>query len=379
VSARRLGIYLHWPYCAAICPYCDFNVYRARGDDAPLVAAMLADLAQWREVTGPRPLTSIYFGGGTPSLMRPQDVAALIEACARLWGLETACEITLEANPTDAETRQFAAFAQAGVTRLSLGLQALDDASLKALGRWHSAAEGMAAARLARTHFAQISLDLIYARPHQSLAAWEHEMAEALALHPDHISPYQLTIEAGTAFERAFQRGQLAMPDTELGADFFELTQSYLRDAGYDAYEVSNHARGAAAQSRHNLLYWTSQDWLGIGPGAHGRLGWGEEGRRATLAHKRPKDYVAGVTQHGHALAEDEVLSQDAVRDEYWLMGLRRSAGVTLGDAPAPALDSAQILQLEAAGLVWRTPDHLGLTSAGRLVANRVIAMLLGG
>ena len=378
MTTRQLGIYIHWPYCAAICPYCDFNVYKARGrDTAPFVDAILADLAQWRAQTGPRLISSIFFGGGTPSLMDPRDVSAMIDACAKLWGLEDNVEIALEANPTDAEAAKFADLRLAGIERLSLGVQALDDMTLKALGRFHSADEARKAARLARSVFPRLSIDLIYARPGQMLRDWAAEMADSLTLEADHISPYQLTIEAGTAFDRAVRRGKMMTPAGDLGADFFALTQDHLEAAGFEAYEVSNHAKGHAARSRHNLVYWTSQDWLGVGPGAHGRLGW-DAGRRATKAALRPDDYVKSIVSYGHGLIEDEVLSPDAIRDEFWLMGLRMKDGVTLASAPGVGLDAAQVTLMMQAGLVWNQDGKIGLTSTGRVVGDSVIARLLG-
>jgi putative oxygen-independent coproporphyrinogen III oxidase len=379
ITPRQLGIYIHWPFCAAICPYCDFNVYKARGrDTGPLVAAILQDLRHWREVTGPRSATSIFFGGGTPSLMDPRDVQSLIEACAQLWGLEDNVEIALEANPTDAEAARFGDLRSAGIERLSLGIQALDDASLKALGRFHSAEEGRDAARLARTIFPRLSIDLIYARPGQGLQAWEGELDEALLLQADHISPYQLTIEKGTAFDRAVRRGTLSMPSDDLAADFFTLTQDHLETAGFEAYEVSNHAKGPANRSRHNLVYWTSQDWIGVGPGSHGRLGW-VQGRRATQAALRPDDYVTSIAMQGHALIVDEWLDEDAIRDEFWLMGLRLKDGVKPATAPGAPLDPLQLAELKQAGLVWESETRLGLTPQGRIVGDGVIGKLLTG
>jgi putative oxygen-independent coproporphyrinogen III oxidase len=379
VSKRQLGIYIHWPYCAAICPYCDFNVYRARGrDTAPLVGAILADLAAWRAQTGPRLVTSIFFGGGTPSLMDPRDVSAIIEATATLWGFEDNVEIALEANPTDAEAARFADLRGAGIERLSLGIQSLDDISLKTLGRFHSAEEGRKAAHLARSIFPRLSIDLIYARPDQTLCAWEAELKDALTLGADHVSPYQLTIEAGTAFERAVSRGTMIIPAADLGADFFNQTQAQLAAAGFEAYEVSNHATSAASRSRHNLVYWTSQDWIGVGPGAHGRIGW-DGARRATRAALRPQDYITAMATRHHTLVEDESLTIDAIRDEFWLMGLRMLDGLKLADAPGPPLDQGQLAQMIAAGLVWRTSDKIGLTAHGRIVGNMLIGKLLGG
>jgi putative oxygen-independent coproporphyrinogen III oxidase len=375
---RKLAIYVHWPYCAAICPYCDFNVYKASTrDTAPLVTAVLADLTYWRAQTGPRLVSSIFFGGGTPSLMDPRDVAAIIDACATQWGLSGDVEIALEANPTDAEAGKFADLASAGIERLSLGIQSLDDASLKTLGRFHSGEEARRAARLARAIFQRLSIDLIYARPGQSLTDWATELGDALALGGDHISPYQLTIESGTAFDRAVRRGAMIMPDNDTAADFFTLTQDILEDEGFDAYEVSNHAKGALNRSRHNEIYWTSGDWIGVGPGAHGRLGSGDIGRRATKAALRPDDYIGAVARCGHGLVEDEILGASASRDEFWLMGLRLKAGVNLANAPARPLNQTRIKAFVAADLVWQSATHIGLTPAGTIVGDTLIGQLL--
>jgi len=376
---RQLGLYVHWPYCAAICPYCDFNVYKARGQDTePLVSAILADMTYWRDQTGKRPLASLFFGGGTPSLMAPNQVRRIIEHADNLWGFADDFEVSLEANPTDAEAAQFQDLRHAGVERLSLGLQALDDTSLKALGRFHSAQEGLAAARLARTIFPRLSIDLIHTRQDQTIDAWQRELDLALTLSPDHVSPYQLTIEEGTAFARAAARGALRLPDNDQAADFYTLTQTILEQAGFDAYEVSNHAKGAASRSRHNVLYWTSQDWIGLGPGAHGRLGWGTD-RRATKAHIRPQTYCEGVSKNGHGIMEDEVLAPDAVRDEFWLMGLRLQDGVVVHNAPGKPLPEDQIQARVRQGLMWQSLTHLGLTAQGRLVADTIIGKLLAG
>jgi putative oxygen-independent coproporphyrinogen III oxidase len=376
---RQLGIYVHWPYCAAICPYCDFNVYKARArDDAPLVNAIIADLTYWRSQTGPRVVSSIFFGGGTPSLMDPRDVAVIIETCSKLWNLCDHVEIALEANPTDAEAARFYDLLSAGVERLSLGVQSLDDASLKTLGRFHSADEARKAVTLARNLFPRLSIDLIYARPNQTLAAWEDELQQAIDLEADHMSPYQLTIEAGTAFDRAVKRGKITVPEGDLGADFYSLTQERLEASGFEAYEVSNHAKNPASQSRHNLVYWTSQDWIGVGPGAHGRMGWGTN-RRATMAAKRPQAYIQAVSSKGNGLVDDELLSLDAMRDEFWLMGLRLKEGVWLEHALGPPLDQVATRQMEKQELVWVTASKIGLSASGRIVGDSVIGKLLGG
>ena len=318
---RQLGIYLHWPYCDVICPYCDFNVYRARNTDhRPLLDAILADLRFWRDQTGPRPLASLFFGGGTPSLLPPAAVSAVIEACATLWGFRPGAEISLEANPTDAETSRFADLAAAGVNRLSLGIQSFDDEHLKFLGRNHDGAAGYKAAGVALSHFEQVSLDFIYALPGQTVKQWLVElmcMIEDFA--PDHVSPYQLTIEQGTAFARAVGRGAWTPVDQELAAEFFEVTGQMLSLKGYDAYEVSNHARARSTRSVHNQLYWRSQDWIGVGPGAHGRLGAGA-GREATLCARKPGDYIAAVTTTGTGGVERSHLGLEAAREEYWMM-----------------------------------------------------------
>jgi putative oxygen-independent coproporphyrinogen III oxidase len=377
VIQRQLGIYIHWPYCAAICPYCDFNVYRARGQDsAPLVDAIVRDLVFWREQTGPRQIASIFFGGGTPSLMKPKEVEVLIETCAQLWGLGTEVEITLEANPNDAEAAQFRDLRSVGIERLSLGLQALDDASLKALGRFHSAQESRNAATLARSVFPRLSIDLIYARGDQTLADWQIELSEAILLGADHMSPYQLTIESGTAFERAVRRGSLVMPEADLAADFYTLTQDLLTAAGFEAYEVSNHAVSSASQSRHNLIYWTSQDWIGVGPGAHGRLGWGAT-RRATRAVLRPTAYIEQAQSFGRGILDDEILSEDSARSEFWLMGLRMKSGVRMANAPGPELSPTRVKQMRNMGFVWQDGDLIGLTPKGRIVGDTVIGQLL--
>ena len=372
------GIYLHWPYCEAICPYCDFNVYRARGQDAePLLAAICADLVAHRALTGPVALQSLFLGGGTPSLLPASAVERLIETCARLWPAAEDIEITLEANPTNAEAGRFAAFASAGVNRVSLGVQAFDDAALKRLGRWHTAAQALDAVRLAQAAFARVSLDLIAARPDQSLTAWEAELSTALALGVEHLSIYHLTIEDGTAFARAAARGALTPPSPDCAADLYEMTQALCADAGLPAYEVSNHARGPAAWSRHNLIYWRSGQWAGVGPGAHGRLDL-PGGRLATSAARRPEAYVAQVRSAGLGWAEPEALDGDAVRQEFWLMGLRLVDGVARADAMArrAGWPAAAIADLCAQGLAVSGPDHLRLTDRGRLLADGIAQQL---
>ena len=375
----ELGVYVHWPYCARICPYCDFNVVRDRGrteEQAALADAIVADLEAQRALTGERTLLSIFFGGGTPSLMDPAQVARVIETAKRLWSPAEDLEISLEANPTDAETDRFAALADAGVQRLSLGVQALDDAALKTLGRNHDADEARRAMATARRAFPRLSIDLIYARPGQSDAAWRTELAEALAAGPEHVSPYQLTIEAGTAFDRAVGRGTLKVPDEDLAATLFETTQEVLEAAGFDAYEVSNHARGEAARSRHNLVYWRGVDYVGVGPGAHGRLAL-PEGRAATVAHRAIGDYVAAVERTGLGFTK-EILTPEEAAEERLVLGLRIDAGVSFDEMKPLDLrpDTPKVRDLVEAGLLVDDPNRLRATRAGRLVLDRLTGRL---
>jgi len=371
--AKRLGVYIHWPYCARICPYCDFNVFKDRAGDEPgaLARAIVADLRAQAALTGPRELASVFLGGGTPSLMDPDWAAEIIAEARRLWTPAADLEVTLEANPTDAEAQRFAAFAAAGVNRLSLGLQSLDDAALKFLGRNHDAATAVRAARAAAAAFPRLSIDLIYARPGQTPAAWADELRAALALGPEHVSPYQLTIEAGTAFDRAVRRGVFAPPDPDTGAALFDTTQEVLEAAGFEAYEVSNHARGAAARSRHNLIYWQGHDYLGAGPGAHGRITIGGV-RHATRAAARPADYIARVNAAGAGFATREALDAREAAQERLLSGLRITEGVPLADVEALGIAPGRIADLVGLGLLAQDPQRLRATPAGRLVLDRL-------
>ena len=376
-SPAKLGVYVHWPYCARICPYCDFNVVKARGGDEParLARAILGDLAAQAALTGPRELVSLFFGGGTPSLMDPQWAAEIVETARRLWTPAADLEVTLEANPTDAEAHAFRGFAEAGVNRLSLGLQSLDDQALGFLGRNHDAAAGVRAAKAARAAFPRLSIDLIYARPGQTPRAWAAELDAALALAPEHVSPYQLTIEPGTAFDRAVRRGRFTPPDPETGAALFEVTQERLEGAGFDAYEVSNHARGEAARSRHNLVYWRGLDYVGAGPGAHGRITAGGV-RQATYAAPRPADYIARVAQTGTGFETTAALSPREAAEERLLTGLRIAEGVPLADLAALAIAPARIAELVELGLLADDPERLHATTAGRLVLDRLTSEL---
>ena len=375
-----LALYVHWPYCARICPYCDFNVVRARGREAEmagLVAALLHDLEAQAVLVGPRQLVSIFFGGGTPSLMPPEAVAAVVERARTLFPASGDIEVTLEANPTDAEAERFSALARAGVTRLSLGVQSLDDAALKFLGRNHSGAEARRAVALAARHFDRLSIDLIYARPGQTVSDWTGELIWALESGFEHISPYQLTIEPTTAFGRAVARGVWTPPDDDLAADLYEATQSVLGQAGFEAYEVSNHARGVAARSVHNLHVWRGGDYLGIGPGAHGRLTL-DGVRTATVAHRGVADYVAGVGA-GTPWAEQTALSPVEAAEEKLLLGLRTVEGVPLAVLAELQLGPAggRLAALIEDGFLSLSEGRVAATARGRPVLDGVLKALL--
>jgi oxygen-independent coproporphyrinogen-3 oxidase len=368
-----LAVYIHWPYCAKICPYCDFNVVRDRGrlvQQQALVEAIERDLELQAGVIGPRRLNSVFFGGGTPSLMDPKWVQRLIAVARRLWPTGEPVEISLEANPTGAESGRFADLAGAGVQRLSLGVQSFDDAALKFLGRNHDARQAERALAAALTAFPRVSLDLIYALPGQTPAAWAAELARAAASGVEHISPYQLTIEPGTAFDRAVQRGAFTPADPELGATLYETTQSVLEAAGFEAYEVSNHARGEVARSTLNPAYWRGWDYVGAGPGAHGRLT--VAGRRlATEAEPRIDAYIAAA---GRGLQRAEALSAEDAAVERVLMGLRTVEGVALADLAALSL--SELPGLLAEGLVSMTDGILVATKRGRPLLDRLTASL---
>jgi putative oxygen-independent coproporphyrinogen III oxidase len=371
------GIYVHWPYCAHICPYCDFNVYRARGqDNAALIAAIDQDLAAHAARFGKRTAQSLFFGGGTPSLLRGAEIARLIDAAARAFALAADCEITLEANPEDSAL--FAEQAAAGVNRFSIGAQAFDDAALKALGRRHDAASALRAIEAAAATGQRVSLDLIYAREGQTPAAWREELARALTLPIEHASLYQLTIEPETAFARRVERGQLTPPDADAAATLYEATQEVCDAAGFPAYEISNHAHSEAARSRHNTIYWRSGDWIGVGPGAHGRVTHGGV-RYALEAQQRPADYIDAVAEHGLGWISETALTGEETADEMLMMGLRIAEGVDL--APVEALRGRP---MNRDALAWLTEQNLAvqtgarvrLTHEGRLLANKIAAEL---
>jgi oxygen-independent coproporphyrinogen-3 oxidase len=380
---RPFGLYLHWPFCRSKCPYCDFNSHvRAGIDERAWHDGLLAALdAQAAPLAGRR-LDSIFFGGGTPSLMPSETVAALI-ARARHW-FEAApdLEVTLEANPTSAEAARFRAYRAGGVTRLSLGIQALDQEALRFLGREHDAEEATAAITLAHASVPRVSFDLIYARPNQSVEAWLGELDRALALVAGHVSLYQLTIEAGTRFETLAQRGDLIVPDDVQAAQLWEATQAHLAAAGLPAYEISNHARPGEA-SRHNLVYWRYGDYLGVGPGAHGRITTDGE-KRATRQHKAPETWLATIQAGGDGMAEVEPIDHAARRVELTMMGLRLTEGIPagrfereLGQSIAQSFDQRALSDLIEGGFIEASADRLTATPAGRQRLNAVLEWLL--
>ncbi|MGW9820420.1 putative oxygen-independent coproporphyrinogen III oxidase [Methylorubrum extorquens] len=376
------GIYLHWPFCAAKCPYCDFNSHvRHAGVDQPrFLAAFRREIAHAAELAPGRTVTSIFLGGGTPSLMAPDTVAGLLDALAGAWSVAPDAEVTLEANPTSVEATRFRGYRAAGVNRVSLGVQALDDGDLKRLGRLHSVAEALDAVRTASAHFERFSFDLIYARPEQTPEAWAAELRRAIDYAAEHLSLYQLTIEPGTPFFGLAQAGRLVPPDDDASRALYDVTQEICGLAGLPAYEISNHAR-PGAQSRHNLLYWRYGEYAGIGPGAHGRLVL-PQGRTGTLTEKAPEDWLARAERDGHGIVETETLSAEDQGDEFLMMGLRLTEGIdparyaTLKGRP---LHAGRLDTLVRDGLVARRPDgRIAATARGAPVLNAVVAELAG-
>jgi putative oxygen-independent coproporphyrinogen III oxidase len=375
-AADAFGIYVHWPFCRAKCPYCDFNshVRHAPVDSAAFASALIRELTWFRGETGPRGVSSVFFGGGTPSLMPPAAVGAVIEAIARLWQVASNAEITLEANPTSAESGNFAGYRAAGVTRVSVGVQALDDVALRALGRQHSAAEALAAFRLAARLFPRVSFDLIYARPGQTVDAWRSELARALGEQQGHMSLYQLTIEPDTAFAGLAATGALRLPDDDLAAALFETTQEMTAAAGLSAYEISSHAR-PGHECRHNLLYWRYGDYAGAGPGAHSRLT--RASRRALATERHPETWLRRVHQAGHGIVEDEKLTAREEASERLLMGLRLAEGVPASALLAAGVAQVRLQELAGRGLLALSPERVSTTAAGRPLLNAVIRELL--
>ncbi|GBU16039.1 MULTISPECIES: radical SAM family heme chaperone HemW [Methylobacterium] len=374
------GVYLHWPFCASKCPYCDFNshVRHEPPDEARFLRAFRAEIGHVAALTPGRSVSSIFLGGGTPSLMRPATVAGLLDAVAEAWGLEDGAEITLEANPTSVEAGRFRGYRAAGVNRVSLGVQALDDVSLKSLGRLHSAREALSAVRTAAEHFERTSFDLIYARPGQTPEAWRAELREAIARAAEHLSLYQLTIEPGTPFYGLAKAGRLVPPDEDTARALYDVTQEVCAAAGLPAYEISNHAR-PGAQSRHNLLYWRYGEYAGIGPGAHGRLVT-NEGRIATVTEKGPEAWLARVERDGNGIAERETVAPAEQADEFLMMGLRLTEGIDPARYAALSgrpLEETRIAALIGDGLLRRSPEgRIAATPQGAPVLNALVAAL---
>lgn len=372
-----LSLYIHWPFCKSKCPYCDFNSHvRERIDEQAWQTALLQELDHWATQTQGRELVSIFFGGGTPSLMPPATTAALIEQARKVWKTGDNLEITLEANPTSVEVGKLRDFRAAGVNRLSMGIQALNDTDLKKLGRQHSAGEAMEAIRLASGIFDRFSFDLIYARPGQSVSAWHDELQQALDFGPSHLSVYQLTIEPGTQFHTLYQRGELQIPDEELGSALYEATQDVLNTAGLPAYEISNHAR-PRQECRHNLTYWRYEDYAGIGPGAHGRITVGGE-KLATRTHRAPEEWLELVQKQGHGLTTCEPVPLAEQRDEMLLTGLRLTEGIPVKKLQdyGIRLNEAKSASLQRHRLIELTDTVLRATPEGRLRLNALIAEL---
>lgn len=374
-----LALYIHWPFCVSKCPYCDFNSHvRESVDVDAWRAALLADMAYEAAQTGPRSLGSIFFGGGTPSLMPPALVADLIAAAGRLWTFADDIEITLEANPNSVEVARFADLAAAGVNRVSLGIQSFEADALRFLGRAHDASEAHTALDVAQSTFARVSFDLIYALPGQSIAHWQAQLNAALARQTSHLSLYQLTIEPGTRFETLVRQGDFTPLDADPAADLYEATQELTAQAGIPAYEVSNHARHGQ-ESRHNLAYWRYQDYVGIGPGAHGR-----RGGIATQRHKKPENWLAAVARNGHgAQAETPLAPQDQAR-EALMMGLRLAEGIDIAALAtrlhlddSAMVDRAAVTRLTGHGLLHTDGPRLAVTPAGMLLLDAILPQIV--
>jgi len=376
-AARPLALYVHWPFCVSKCPYCDFNSHvRESVDQQAWRDALLADLAHEAAALPGRTLGSIFFGGGTPSLMPPSTVAAILDAAQTHWTPAPDIEITLEANPSSVEAARFADLAAAGINRVSLGLQSLDDAALAFLGRAHSVAESLRALDTAQAHFRRVSVDLIYALPDQSLAAWERELTRALGFGTEHLSLYQLTIEPRTRFATEAAQGRLTIPDGDTAADLFEMTRAMTVAAGLPAYETSNHAR-LGAESRHNLTYWRYGDYAGVGPGAHGR----RDGL-ATQRRRKPENWLSAVARNGHGLEVEEPLAPHDRASEALVMGLRLREGVDLDYVAALAggtapIDWPAVERLSRQGMIAHEGHRLRVTEAGALLLDSILPLVV--
>jgi putative oxygen-independent coproporphyrinogen III oxidase len=380
-APEPFGVYVHWPFCKAKCPYCDFNshVRHRPVDQAAFAAALGREIARFAELAPGRTVTSIFFGGGTPSLMEPSTVGTVLDAIAGHWTVAGDVETSLEANPTSVEAANFAAYRAAGINRVSLGVQALNDGALRLLGRQHSAAEAVAAFAVARAHFDRVSFDLIYARPGQTVEAWSDELSGAVALAIDHLSLYQLTIESGTRFADLHRTGALVVPGDDHARDLWDVTQEVCAAAGLPAYEVSNHAR-PGAECRHNLLYWRYGEYAGVGPGAHARIADGDD-RLALATERNPEAWLDLVDRYGHGVVSTERLTLADQADEMLLMGLRLVEGIDpdryrrLAGRP---LDREALAALEEGGLVETAGEGLRVSPTGRPLLNAVISALAG-
>ncbi len=384
MAAPGFGVYVHWPFCQSKCPYCDFNSHvRTEIDEASWCRALTREVAYMASLAPRREVTSIFFGGGTPSLMAPATVEAVLCAIAGHWTAGPDVEVTLEANPGSSEARRFACYRSAGINRLSIGVQALDDPALRALGRRHDVAEARAAIATGRRIFDRLSFDLIYGRSGQTKAAWRDELAEALTLDADHLSLYQLTIEPGTRFATLSERGDLILPPADARADMRDITQDLTSQAGLPAYEVSNHAR-PGEECRHNLVYWRSGEWVGVGPGACGRLDAAPGISIERRQQRRPETWLTCVHQQGHAVCEEETVKGAERLREVLMMGLRLTAGLDGDDLARAAgpdwsdrLDASALRTLVDAGFLQRCNNGLATTPRGRDVLNAVLERLL--
>ncbi|MEN0000886.1 MAG: radical SAM family heme chaperone HemW [Pseudomonadota bacterium] len=375
------GVYVHWPFCAAKCPYCDFNshVRHSPVDQEAFVKSYLAEIKAVYALTGPRQVTSVFFGGGTPSLMAPETLDAILQAIDQAWGLPAGIEISMEANPASSDAERFKAYAMAGVNRASLGVQALNDDDLRFLGRLHTVDEALRAIDLARSSFGRMSFDLIYARPGQTAAQWEAELRRAIGYAADHLSLYQLTIEDGTPFKSLHETGQLVLPDDDLAADLYALTQSVTAELGLPVYEISNHA-APGARSRHNLTYWRYGDYAGIGPGAHGRLTLENGAKIATVAKRHPESWADLVGQQGQGMTTQTMLTTREQADEMLVMGLRLTEGFDLARfetlAGRPIADEKLQAMIDLGMVVRLGNARIAATDKGRIVLNAVLAEL---
>jgi len=378
-TGTALALYIHWPFCIAKCPYCDFNSHvRDQIDLETWREALFLDMKHEHKVNPEPQISSVFFGGGTPSLMPPRLVADLIAEADKLWGLIDGCEITLEANPSSVEAARFTDLAHAGVNRVSLGLQSLDDQTLEFLGRAHDVPEGLAALQIAQQNFERVSFDLIYARPGQSIADWQSELARALAFGTDHLSLYQLTIEPGTRFETLVRKGELIPADDDHASDLFDLTQDMTTAAGLPAYETSNHAQ-PGQESRHNLAYWRYEDYAGIGPGAHGR-----RLKMATERHKKPENYLSAVQRNQHGLKIEQTLTPQTQATEALLMGLRLVEGIDLSYLAAKTgvpqdqlIDSHELESLASLGFVRQSGSQLLILHKGMPLLDAILPRLV--